>query len=111
MLCSCLLISFPTFYSRRDVGVLPPFASTTQQDDNAPAFTREVHTVARPEIQPQFKDPLAQRPCSAEVACLKPADVSVHPFRCDRVQGFIPLRERRERPASVYSRISKDPFI
>src|SRR5207237_257802 len=111
ILCSRLFVSLPPFHSGGDVGVLPPFAPAAQQDDDCSAFAPVIHAIARPKIQPQLEYTFAQRLGRAEVARLKPPDVSVHPRRRHRFQSIEPVRERRAPGFGVFADLKSPVHI
>jgi len=100
------VVSFPSFHSGGDVGVLPSLAPAAQQHDDGLAVAPEIHSVARPKIQ----SPTQTRPREAgldraEVSLFQSPDVSVHP-RGVTASSASNHSANGERPASVYSRTS-----
>jgi hypothetical protein len=104
-----LFISLPPRNCGGNVGVLAPFASAAQQDNQRAVLASVRHAITRPEIQPDFKNSILKRFGCAEIARFKPANLRVHAVGGDIIQIIKPL-PKGERPFSVYSRISKDPF-
>jgi hypothetical protein len=64
-----------------DVFVLCAFVTAGEQDHNLQAALCEIHAISWPEVNPHFRNPLANRLTVAKVALLGAVNAGLNPTR------------------------------
>jgi hypothetical protein len=79
-----------------DIIVLCAFFAAGEQDHNLQAALYEMHAIPRPEVNPHFRNPFANRLTVAEVTSLGAVNAGLNPSRSLLVtQGFKPIQPKQ----------------
>ena len=65
------------FLCHFDIVSLCLLRAATQQDDDLASYSPEIHSVSRPNIDPQLEDAMSDRPAVTKIPCCNAVD-SVH---------------------------------